>query len=145
MRDATRYDMDALVQMMRCYASESPQQFPNELLDPVHVENVFFQLMAGRGFILIDKDYRGFLAAGVIGNFWVPRFYELKELAWWVDPNHRQSTVGGRLWSEFNSRADEMLEQERVQSVSTSVMSNSPSINYEKRGYQFLEKTYFRT
>ena len=144
MRDATRYDMSELWEMMVSYAGESPQKLPPELFDRAHVEHVFFQLMAGRGFVLIDEG-KGFIAAGIVNNFWVPRFYELKELAWWVKPDYRKSTVGGRLWSEFNFRANLMMEQGRVQSVSTSVMSNSPSINYEKRGFQFLEKTYFRT
>jgi hypothetical protein len=68
----------------------------------------------------------------------------LHELAWWVHPNHREGTVGGRLWKAFDAVAQEFLDCGRAQIICTSLIANSPAINYEKRGYKLLQKTYFK-
>lgn len=145
-RAATPFDMPALVSMMRGYAKEIP---PKILKDPslhnqAHIESLLASLMAGRGFILIDDDGRGFIAAIFNQNLWCPSIYELNELAWWVKPEHRGGTVGGRLWKAFDVKAQDLLDNGRVQIICSSVLADSPKINYEKRGYRLMQKTYFK-
>jgi hypothetical protein len=94
--------------------------------------------------VLIDNELRGFLAAIVTNNVWSPKIYELRELAWWVRSDHRKGTVGGRLWMEFDKRATQLIDQGRIDMVCTSVLSNSPFIDFTKRHYKLLEATFFR-
>ena len=98
-RKATRHDIPALVEMMRKYAQEAP--IPalqrDEAHDPAHVSRLLFQIVSGRGFALIDDKMRGFIASIILRNVWCPSVLELRELAWWVDPAHRDKTIGGRL------------------------------------------------
>ena len=145
-RKATRNEIPILVGMMQEYSKQSPVPVLQsvEVHDVDHVGNLFLQMISGRGFVLIDEHYRGFLAAIITNNVWCPSVRELHELAWWVKPEYRESTIGGRLWKEFNDRAGQMIKEKRIDFACTSVLANSPLIDYTKRGYQVMEATFFR-
>ena len=145
-REATKYDIPTLIEMMKDYSAQSPISIlqNKDAHDPSHVSKLMEMMIAGRGFILIDDKHRGFLAAIVTGNVWCPEVLELRELAWWVNPDHRNGTVGGRLWTEFDRKATKMIDDGRIDFVCTSVLSNSPFIDFTKRNYKLLEATFFR-
>lgn len=145
-REATKYDIPILIGMMRDYSAQSPIAIlqDKDAHNPAHVAKMMEMMIVGRGFILLDNEHRGFLAAIVVNNIWCPDVYELRELAWWVNPDHRNGTVGGRLWREFDRRATKMMDDGRVDFVCTSVLSNSPFIDFTKRNYKLLEATFFR-
>jgi hypothetical protein len=145
-RKATPFDMPALIALMRGYVSEAPLDVlkEDEFHDQPHVQALLASLMAGRGFILIDDAGRGFIAAVINSNVWCPSLMELHELAWWVQPEHRGGTLGGRLWKEFDLLAQDYLACGRAQVVCSSTISNSPKINYMKRGYRLMQTTYSR-
>ena len=145
-RKATPFDMPTLIRLMRGYVAEAPMETLKDesLHDQRHIESLLTSLLVGRGFILIDDAGRGFIAAMVIANVWCPSVHELHELAWWVTPEHRGGTVGGRLWKEFDTMAQDLLDNGRIQIICSSVIADSPKINYEKRGYRLMQKTYFK-
>lgn len=145
-REANKFDMPALIEMMQEYSAHAPIATlqDTEAHDADHVAKLMTTMMAGRGFVLIDNELRGFLAAIVTNNVWSPKIYELRELAWWVRADHRKGTVGGRLWMEFDKRATQLMDQGRIDMVCTSVLSNSPFIDFTKRNYKLLEATFFR-
>lgn len=143
-REAYKYDLDACVEMMRQYAAESPieklkdKKYHNE----DHIRSLLFSLMVGRGFVLVDNDYRGMVAAIVTPNIWCPEVSEVRELAWWVDPEHRNGTIGGKLFLAYGKKAQELVDQERAEVVMISLMPQSPQINLEGRGFKKIDSTY---
>jgi N-acetylglutamate synthase-like GNAT family acetyltransferase len=145
-RKATPFDMPALVALMRGYVAEAPMEVLKDeaMHDQPYIEALLASLMAGRGFILIDDRGRGFIAAVINSNVWCPSLMELHELAWWVQPEHRGGTLGGRLWKAFDLLAQDYLDCGRAQIVCSSVIANSPKINYTKRGYRLMQTTYFK-
>lgn len=145
-RQATKYDIPVLVEMMKKYAAQAPVPVLREIEshNSTHVEMLLKQILVGRGFILIDDQNRGFIAALIVPNVWCPKVYELRELAWWVEPEYRNSTIGGRLWHKFDSESQMLLDSGRVSFVCTSIMANSPFIDYTKRGYKPMEATFFK-
>jgi N-acetylglutamate synthase-like GNAT family acetyltransferase len=145
-RHATKYDMPALLEMMRDYSAQAPQEAikNKDVHNEAHVKQVFTNMLAGKGFVLIDDEQRGFIAAMVTTNIWCPEVYELHELAWWVKPEHRTGTLGGRLWREFNRIAQDMIEDGRIDVACTSVLANSQFIDYSKRGYKLMQATFFK-
>lgn len=145
-RQATKYDIPKITEMMREYANEAPVE---TLKDPINQNEQYFsqliyELISGKGFVLVDNELNGMLIALITQNVWCPKVIELKELAWWVKPEHRKGTLGGKLWLEFNKISEELLDSGRINIVCSTVMVNSPDINYEKRGYKKLETTYFK-
>lgn len=145
-REATRQDIPALVEMMRCYAKEAPMEALqlDENHDAGHVSHLLFSLIVGRGFILVDDEFKGMLAAIKTRNVWCPGVIELRELAWWVKPEFRNGSIGGRLWKTFEQKAQTMLEEKKVDYICTTVMVNSPLIDYTKRGFKPLDVTFYR-
>lgn len=144
MREATKYDIPHLLEMMRCYAQESGVKILQEKQNEEQVKMLFDQMIHGRGFVLVDDNLRGFLAAYVSGNFWNRDIRELHEVAWWVMPEYRNSSIGGRLWLRFNQLAQYMLDQKRVHIVCTSLMPASPEIDYTRYKFKPLQATFFR-
>jgi N-acetylglutamate synthase-like GNAT family acetyltransferase len=145
-RQATKYDIPNITKMMREYALEAPIE---TFKDPVNQNEQYFgqliyELISGKGLVLVDNELNGMLIAAITPNVWCPKVQELKELAWWVKPEYRNGTLGGKLWLDFNKRAEEMLDSGRINIVCSTVMVSSPILNYEKRGFKKLETTYFR-
>ena len=145
-REANKHDMPELLQMMRDYSTQTPVPALQAAAahDEAHVANLMMQMMAGRGFVLIDNESRGFIAALITTNVWCPEVYELHELAWWVKPEHRNGTVGGRLWKEFDRLATDLIDDGRIDVAVTAVMANNTWIDYTKRGYSPMQATFFR-
>ena len=145
-REANKHDMPQLLQMMRDYSTQTPVPALQAAAahDEAHVANLMMQMMAGRGFVLIDNESRGFIAALITTNVWCPEVYELHELAWWVKPEHRNGTVGGRLWKEFDRLATDLIDDGRIDVAVTAVMANNTWIDYTKRGYSPMQATFFR-
>ena len=145
-REANKHDMPQLLQMMRDYSTQTPVPALQAAAahDEAHVANLMTQMMAGRGFVLIDNESRGFIAALITTNVWCPEVYELHELAWWVKPEHRNGTVGGRLWKEFDRLATDLIDDGRIDVAVTAVMANNTWIDYTKRGYAPMQATFFR-
>ena len=129
---------------MRGYAQQSPiaALADEKMQDERHVENLLLSLILGRGFVLLDDAGRGMLAAIVTPNFWCPAVMELKEIAWYVKPEFRRGSVGGRLFLEFDKIASAYLVQGRVQVVCLSLLASS-EIN-SLPGYRQIESTFVR-
>lgn len=145
-RIATKYDIPMLLQMIEKYNAEiAIEKYKDQSLwDRQYISNLLFSLIVGKGFIIIDDEYRGMLLAVITPNVWCPKSYELNEMAWWVEPESRHGTLGGKLWLEFNKQAQKLLDEKRVDVVYTSLMVGSPTIDYSKRGFKLLETKYFR-
>jgi len=143
---ATRYNIPRLIEMVEQYALENPniQLFGNtELHDAKHIEELLFSIIMGRGFILIDKNMRGCFIALRTQNIWCPKVTELHQLMWWVEPEFR-GVLSGRLWKAFDEKATQLLEENKVQLVFTSVTAKSTFTDFTKRGYSAIEAKFFR-
>lgn len=145
-RQATRYDIPRLLEIVEAYAYENPIKKLGEPCNhfPRHVEELLFSIIQGKGFIYIDHHMRGAIVAIKQNNIWSPKVRELHELLWWVEPEHRNGTIGGRLWKAFDSHAQKMLDLGNVDIVSTSISANGPLIDYTKRGYTAVGASFVK-
>lgn len=145
-REANKFDIPRLYEMMVLYAKESPIKTLQQDIqhDENYVSNLLFTLIAGRGFILVDEELNGMIAAIKTKNVWCPNVLELRELAWWVEPEKRNGSLGGRLWKSFDDRAKKMKTNGLVHYICCTVMTTSPTIDYTKRGYKPLEATFYK-
>ena len=145
-RLATRYDIPRLLEIVEAYAHEntikklgaSHNHFPR------YVEELLFSIIQGRGFIFIDANMRGAIIAYKNSNIWSPKVKELNELLWWVEPEYRNGTVGGRLWKAFDEQAQKMLDLGEIDYVCTSIAATGPLIDFSKRGYKPLGASFVK-
>jgi len=145
-RLATRYDIPRLLEIVEAYAYENPIKTLGKTQhhNSKHVEQLLFNIILGKGFILIDNHMRGALIAIKQNNIWSPDVKELHELLWWVEPEHRNGSVGGRLWKEFDKIGTEMLSRGDVDYVITSVSAKGPLSDYTKRGYKAVGASFVK-
>jgi len=145
-RLATRYDIPRLLEIVEAYAYENPIKKLGDQSNhnAKYVEELLFGIIKGRGFIYIDTHMRGAIVAYRSSNIWSPQIRELNELLWWVEPEHRNGTIGGRLWKAFDEQAKAMLEANEVDFVCTSISANGPFIDYTRRGYKPLGATFVK-
>jgi len=145
-REANKFDIPRLYEMMVSYAKESPIQILQDESkhDESHVSDLLFTLIAGRGFVLVDDELNGMIAGIKARNIWCPDVVELRELAWWVEPEKRNGSLGGRLWKAFDEKAMQMKQNGTVNYICCTVMTTSPVISYAKRGYKPLEATFYK-
>ena len=145
-RLANKFDIPILIAMIQEFSKETLiKKYKDQALwDKKYVGNLLYSLILGRGFIVIDENLKGMIIAMITPNVWCPKSNQLNELAWWVAPEARNGLLGGKLWIEFNKQAQKLLDEKRIDVVMTSLMANSPKIDYSKRGFKQLHTTFFR-
>lgn len=145
-RLATRYDIPRLLEIVEAYAFENTIKKLGDSRNhfPRYVEELLFSIIKGHGFIYIDADMRGAIIAYKNSNIWSPKVKELNELLWWVEPEHRNGTVGGRLWKAFDTHAQKMLKAGEIDYICTSIAATGPLIDFSKRGYKPLGASFVK-
>jgi hypothetical protein len=144
---ATRYHIPRIYEILETEAFDNIAPFINESKnhDPDFVYKFLFEIINGKGFILIDKECTGIFIALFTNNIWCPAVKELRQLAWVVEKKERNKLVSGRLWKEFNRIASEMLKSKKIDTVISSLSCDAEYINLQKRGFTPLNVSFFRT
>jgi len=77
-----------------------------------------------------------------VPELWQPNIIRLRELAWYLKPEYRNTTLGARLFAAYCNKADEMLKSNKISGYTISKLHNSPDFDYERRNFKFIESTY---
>lgn len=141
-RDASPFDIPALLDMLRNYRSMTPLPFLSEADDAEYVTKMLTALIAGKGVVLVAEHdgIVGMLIADIAPSIWSPKHLMMTELAYWVEPDARGGTAGYRLLIEYQKRGAALKEQGRICHCLISKMSNSPNLQYQKFGFEKLEE-----
>jgi L-amino acid N-acyltransferase YncA len=142
-REATPVDIPQILDLLREYRQATPLEFLKEADDTNYITQMLYEIMAGRGVLLIaEKEYSIFamLIAGVHASRWSPRHLLLTELAYYVKPENRGGTAGYRLLREYIKRAERFKAEGRICHYFISKMINSPDLDYGRFGFKKLEE-----
>ena len=93
---------------------------------------------------LVNDEPVGLLLAVKENNIWAPTQCQMRELVWYVKPEYRNTTIGGKLFLEYCRRADELLKDGTIQGYFTTRMTNTDQMNLERRGFRLMEQTYLK-
>lgn len=143
-RQANKFDYPHIIEMLKHFRDQSPIKVMAETDNEEYVSKLINALLHGRGVILLavkDKPI-GMLMAVVDQNIWNPDVLVMKELAYWVEPEHRGSTAGYRLITEYNKLAKNMVENDRIKFYTMSKLTKSPDLDYNRFGYDKIEETW---
>jgi hypothetical protein len=66
----------------------------------------------------------------------------LKELAWWVEPSHRNSSLGYRLLKEYVKFGKALKEKNIISAFTLTTLEDSPIRDLERFGWRPIEKNY---
>ena len=102
---------------------------------------IFDSLIAGRGIIFIEEG-KGLIMGMSIPSIWCNNTWVFHELAWYVKPEFRKTTVGYRLFKTFLDHGNKLKEEGKVHQIVMGKAHNSPTINYERYGFRKMEETW---
>lgn len=140
MRLATLEDYNAILKMVRSFAENSPY---SKIMNYDKIEVLLNSLLVNNGIdtvILIDEEDRGFIAGIVSPHF----FFEGKiatELAWWVEPEDRNSGVGRELLTSF----EEWAWSRGCSNITMISLDDNIGKFYEDNGYVLQERAYLKS
>jgi N-acetylglutamate synthase-like GNAT family acetyltransferase len=142
-RKANRFDIPAVLEMLRQYRNETPLDFLRDADDAEYITQMLTELIAGRGIVLlaeIDDKSVGMMIAAVMPSIWSPKHFVLTEFAYWVEPENRGGTAGYRLLRAYLDEAIALKDAGRICNAFISKMVNSPDLKYSRFGFSKLEE-----
>ena len=143
--EANKFHTDVIIEMLKRYRSHTPIKFMEQCDNIEYIKKLLSYVFAGRGIVLLamkDDKAIGMIIGFVDQSIWDPEVCVLKELAYWVDEEHRGSTAGYRLIKKYNDIANSWILNGRIKTATISKMVNSPDLDYSKFGYKKCEETW---
>jgi len=92
----------------------------------------------------VDNQPVGILMAVKEANMWIPSIIQMREMVWYVKPEYRNSSIGGRLFVAYTLQGEKLCKESVIQGYFTTRMSTTNSIDLERRGFRRTEETYLK-
>ena len=86
----------------------------------------------------------GVLMSIVEPNMWHRESRELREICWYVVPEVRKTSIGGKLFLKYCEKGEELLESGHIQGYFTTQMTTTDNIDLTSRGFRLTERTYLK-
>ena len=142
-RQATKFDKTEIIEMMKQfrqeadlpeYMGEENEEYWNLLLDTI---------LVGKGVVFLEEG-KGLLITLIHPTIWNNKINTMQELAWYVKPEFRHTTVGYRLLKAYIEYGNELKEDGRIKFFSVSKMDTSPDIKYQKFGFRKKDENWIK-
>ena len=138
-------DIPKIIDLMVEFANAAPiADYHKPEPDP-HRLGVLIGNFMRAGVVLVaraDDQISGVFIAQIVGDIWLPEIRHLREVAWYVKPEYRNTSAGYRLLAEFTSVGKRLLESKLVNTVVLTTMVNSPDLKLTNRGWREIETNY---
>jgi GNAT superfamily N-acetyltransferase len=142
-RQATKYDKIEIIEMMQLFRAEADIEQYKHLDNVVYWNKLLDSILAGQGVIFLEEG-KGLIMALITHTAWCDRTFQMYELAWYVKPEYRNTTIGYRLLKEYIDYGKQLKEQGRIKLFSIAKMVSSPNIKYDKFGFNKLDETWIQ-
>lgn len=140
-RQATKYDTEQIIDMMRRFRDESPVRDIYQEDDPDYWRKLLAGIFAGAGVIFIAEG-QGLLMAAIVPSFWSSKVLSLHEAAWYVLPEHRGGSVGFRLFRAYVEYGKALKAEGKIRFFTIGKMSSSPDLKFGKYGFRPIDETW---
>ena len=142
-RQATKYDKTEIIEMMQLFRAEADIEQYRHLDNVVYWNKLLDSILAGQGIVFLEEG-KGLIMALITHTAWCDRTFQMYELAWYVNPEYRNTTVGYRLLKEYIDYGKQLKQQGRIKLFSIAKMASSPNIKYDKFGFNKLDETWIQ-
>jgi N-acetylglutamate synthase-like GNAT family acetyltransferase len=140
-RQATKYDKKQIIDLMKLFRAEAGIKQYHNLDNEVYWNKLLDTILAGAGVIFIE-DGVGLIMALITPTIWCDKTFYMQELAWYVKPAQRHTSVGYRLLKKYIEYGNELKAQGRITMFAIAKMVTSPDIKYEKFGFSKLDENW---
>lgn len=142
-RQATKYDKTQIIEMMKLFRAESHIEQYRDLDNVDYWNRLLDNILAGQGIIYIE-DGIGLIMGIVMPTIWCDKTLVLNELAWYVKPEHRNTTVGYRLLKAYVDYGKQLKELGRIKMFTIAKMVTSPDLKYGRFGFSKLDEIWIQ-
>lgn len=142
-RQATKYDKNGIIELMQCFRKESDIEGYRNLDNPEYWNRLLDTIFAGAGVVFYEEG-KGLLMAMVIPSLWCNKTFFMQELAWYVKPEYRNTTVGYKLLKQYIEHGKKLKEDGRIVMFNIGKMVTSPDVDYGRFGFKKLEETWIQ-
>jgi len=142
-RQATKYDKTQIIEMMQLFRAESHIEQYKDLDNVEYWNRLLDNIFSGQGIIYIE-DGVGLIMGVVMPTIWCDKTLVLNELAWYVKPEHRNTTVGYRLLKSYVDYGKQLKETGRIKMFTIAKMVTSPDLKYGRFGFSKLDEIWIQ-
>lgn len=142
-RQANKYDKTAIIEMMKLFREEADFPELQEIDNEPYWNELLDRILAGQGVVFID-DEKGLLMALITPTIWCNKTFAMHELAWYVKPEERNTTIGYRLFITYLNYAKKLKEEGRIKYFTMSKLDVSPNLKYEKYGFRKKDENWIQ-
>lgn len=144
-RTARIGDVERIIDLLINFANEAPiKSLHNPRVNRRKMGHTLVQLMLNGCVLVGEKDgkIQGMIIASIVDDVWLEYVKTLREVAWWVEPEYRHTTLGYRLLQEYVKFGKLLKQKEIISDFTMTTMVNSPELKLEDRGWRFIEMNY---
>ena len=144
---ATHKDTMTVVELLRRFLTETSYHQAEKARDDIEHLCKLVWTFQQYGYIWIatvNDEPVGMLIAVKEPNIWLPTARELREVVWYIVPEHRTNSIGGKLFLHYCRKGEELLLSGEIQGYFTTKMTTTDSIDYERRGFRKTEEVYIK-
>ena len=144
-RFADLKDFDRVMQLMVNFANAAPvEAYHNPQYNDRGVRHYLAGLLQS-GCVIVGEvkgEVQGMLLAQICSDPWLPHVKTLKELAWWVEEEYRNTSLGYKLLMKYVETGKNMRERGVIDNFVLTNMTISPDFDLGKRGWRAIETNY---
>lgn len=142
-RQANKHDKTQIIEMMKLFRDEADFSELKEIDNEIYWNQLLDNIFAGQGIIFID-DNKGLIMALITPTIWCNKTYAMHELAWYVKPQERNTTIGYRLFITYLNYAKKLKEDGRIKYFTMTKLDVSPNLKYEKYGFRKKDENWIQ-
>jgi GNAT superfamily N-acetyltransferase len=142
-RQANKYDKTEIIKMMKLFRAESNIKQYQNLDNEIYWHHLLDNILAGMGVVFIEEG-KGLLMAIITPTIWCDKTFQMQELAWYVLPEYRNTTVGYRLLKSYIDCGNKLKQEGRIAIFAIGKMITSPNVKYEKFGFTKLDENWIQ-
>lgn len=142
-RQATRQDKAQIIVMMKLFRREANIQQYKDLDNEPYWNRLLDTILAGAGIIYIE-DGVGLIMALITPTVWCDKTLYMQELAWYVVPEKRNTSIGYRLLKKYVEYGNKLKDEGRIALFAIGKMVTSPDIKYGKFGFSKLDENWIQ-
>lgn len=142
-REANRFDRDQIIALMKEFRDSA------DFIEVLAEDNVEYwyrlldTIFAGAGKIFYAES-KGLLMCVIMPTVWDDKMFALHELAWYVRPEYRGSTLGYRLLDEYIKYGKALKESKRIKYFTMTKLDVSPDVDYARFGFRKKDENWIQ-
>ena len=145
-RLANKFDQPEVIRLLKEFQKNTPIPEMALIDDEEYISKFFHHILIGGGVAIVAERAPGQLAGMIVSlkasNIWDPKRIFLKELAYYVDIDQRNTTAAYRLIKHYNEYSEQLIKENKIFCYTLTKMVNSPDLKFDRFGYRKIEETW---